>query len=132
MVARLSLCHVPLNQHPKQSNRSFFEARKVEHHLPDLAHAVTAHYTSLTKQNLHPQSPHSNLLLLQDMESSPEQDISTADARPLIRSSVSAWNAIERLLQDEHCIIDGHSLDIASVFAVVKSACWSPFCTDHV
>ncbi|KAH0007747.1 phenylalanine ammonia-lyase, partial [Aureobasidium melanogenum] len=54
------------------------------------------------------------------MEPLSEQDISTAGARPLISSSVLAWNAIEKLLQDEHCIIDGRSLNIASVVAIAK------------
>ncbi|KAG9560809.1 phenylalanine ammonia-lyase, partial [Aureobasidium melanogenum] len=54
------------------------------------------------------------------MEPLSEQDISTADARLLISSSVLAWNAIEKLLQDEHCIIDGRSLNISSVVAVAK------------
>ncbi|KAG9561612.1 hypothetical protein KCU97_g17543, partial [Aureobasidium melanogenum] len=54
------------------------------------------------------------------MEPLSEQDISTADARPLISSSVLAWNAIEKLLQDEQCIIDGRSLDISSVVAIAK------------
>lgn len=55
------------------------------------------------------------------MEPLSEQDISTADARLLISSSVLAWNAIEKLLQDEHCIIDGRSLNLSSVVAVAKS-----------
>ncbi|KAG9674352.1 phenylalanine ammonia-lyase, partial [Aureobasidium melanogenum] len=54
------------------------------------------------------------------MEPLSEQDISTADARLLISSSVLAWNAIEKLLQDEHCIIDGRSLNLSSVVAVAK------------
>lgn len=83
----------------------------------------------------HPQrtvSPHSNLALLHNMGLSSEQDTSTADARPLISSSVLAWNAIEKLLQDERCIIDGHSLNIASVVAVAKSVSYCLSSTDHV
>jgi hypothetical protein len=55
------------------------------------------------------------------MEPLSEQDVSTADARLLISSTVLAWNAIEKLLQDEHCIIDGRSLNIPTVVAVAKS-----------
>ncbi|KAH0381342.1 phenylalanine ammonia-lyase, partial [Aureobasidium melanogenum] len=54
------------------------------------------------------------------MEPLSEQDVSTADARLLISSTVLAWNAIEKLLQDEHCIIDGRSLNIPTVVAVAK------------
>ncbi|KAH0393833.1 hypothetical protein KCU89_g12001, partial [Aureobasidium melanogenum] len=54
------------------------------------------------------------------MEPLSEQDVSTADARLLISSTVLAWNAIEKLLQDEHCIIDGRSLNISTVVAVAK------------
>ncbi|KAG9692774.1 phenylalanine ammonia-lyase, partial [Aureobasidium melanogenum] len=61
---------------------------------------------------------------------SSEQDTSTADARPLISSSVLAWNAIEKLLQDERCIIDGHSLNIASVVSVAKYAILTQISTD--
>lgn len=56
----------------------------------------------------------------------------TADARPLISSSVLAWDALEDLLQDEHCTIDGSSLTIASVVAVAKSVQCYPSLTDHV
>ncbi|KAH0344751.1 phenylalanine ammonia-lyase, partial [Aureobasidium melanogenum] len=64
------------------------------------------------------------------MEPSSEQDVSTADARPLISSSVLAWNVIEQLLQDEHRIIDGHSLDIASVVAIAKYGVLTQISTD--
>ncbi|KAG9633832.1 phenylalanine ammonia-lyase, partial [Aureobasidium melanogenum] len=64
------------------------------------------------------------------MEPSSEQGISTADARPLINSSVLAWNAIEKLLQDEHCIIDGRSLNIASVVAIAKYGASTQISTD--
>ncbi|CAD0097899.1 unnamed protein product [Aureobasidium mustum] len=54
------------------------------------------------------------------MEPLSKQDTPTADARPLISSSVLAWDALQDLLQDEQCTIDGSSLTIASVVAVAK------------
>ena len=51
----------------------------------------------------------------------PAHDAPTADLRPLINSSLLSWKTVCRLLQGETCIIDGSSLDIASVVAVAKS-----------
>jgi hypothetical protein len=57
-----------------------------------------------------------------DMRDIPTQpSAATADLRPLTDSSLLAWKTIQRLLQGEDCIIDGSSLDIASVVAVAKS-----------
>ncbi|KAK6006119.1 hypothetical protein QM012_006529 [Aureobasidium pullulans] len=58
------------------------------------------------------------------MEASSKQGSSTAAARPLINSSVLAWNT------DEHCIIDGSSLDIAIVVAVAKFGVPAQISTD--
>jgi phenylalanine ammonia-lyase len=67
------------------------------------------------------------------MRNTPTQpSAATADLRPLTDSSLLAWKTIQRSLQGEDCIIDGSSLDIASVVAVAKLVSHRCSFQDHV
>jgi phenylalanine ammonia-lyase len=65
-------------------------------------------------------SPRENQTPPDMRDPSPQPSAATADLRSLTSSTLLTWKKLHRLLQGDDCIIDGSSLDIASVVAVAK------------